>query len=406
MPKKTVRDIEVKDKRVLMRVDFNVPMKEGRITDDTRITAALPTIRHVLQHGGKLVLMSHLGRPDGEAKPEFSLRPTALKLADVLGMPVPLAPDCVGAAARQMVDALKSGEALMLENVRFHPEEELLNKYQKQDDATKARIDAFCHEMASLGDVYVNDAFGTAHRAHASTQGVCKYLKANVAGFLMEREVKYFGDVLASPSRPFIAILGGAKVSDKVLVIENLIRKCEALLIGGAMAYTLMKADGQPVGISRVEEDKLDVARNVLALARQNGVRLLLPVDHVTAPVFDTDSPEGVFAAIPDGQMGLDIGPRSVELFSKEIAAARTIVWNGPMGVFEKPAFAKGTFAVCSAIADNPDAVSIIGGGDSVSAVNKSGQANKMTHISTGGGASLEFLEGKILPGVAALDEA
>lgn len=406
MAKKTIRDIDVNGKRVLMRVDFNVPLKDGKVADATRIEAALPSIQYILKNGGKLILMSHLGRPNGEAKPEFSLKPAALKLADLLGQPVPLAPDCVGPEAKKMVDALKPGEVVMLENVRFHPEEELLNKYAKQDDATKAKIDAFVKELASFGDVYVNDAFGTAHRAHASTEGVTKYIKTNVAGFLMEKEVKYFGDTLANPEKPFLAILGGAKVSDKVLVIDNLLEKVNSLIIGGAMAYTLMKADGQKVGISRVEEDKLEVAKDVIAKAKAKGVNLLLPIDHVCARQFDVDKADGTFDTIPDDMMGLDIGPKSIELFKAEIAKAKTIVWNGPMGVFEKPAFAKGTFALSQAIADNAAAVSIIGGGDSVSAVNKSGLADKMTHISTGGGASLEFLEGKVLPGVAALDDA
>ncbi len=405
MAKKTIRDIDVKDKRVLMRVDFNVPIKDGKVGDDTRIVAALPSIKHVLENGGKLILMSHLGRPKGEKKPEFTLKPAALKLAELLGQPVNLAPDCVGPEVKKMVDELNPGDAILLENVRFHKEEELLDKYAKQDDATKAKIDEFVKELAGLGDVYVNDAFGTAHRAHASTEGVTKYIDQCVAGFLMEKEVKYFGDTLAAPEKPFVAILGGAKVSDKIMVIENLLEKCDSIIIGGAMAYTLMKAKGQPVGISMVEEDKLDVATDIFKKAEAKNVDVLLPVDHVCARKFDVEEPDGTFDEIPADMLGLDIGPKSVELFKQTVSKAKTVVWNGPMGVFEKPAFAKGTFAIAEAVAET-DCVSIIGGGDSVSAVNKSGLADKMTHISTGGGASLEFLEGKTLPGVAALDEA
>lgn len=405
MAKKTIRDVNVKDKRVLMRVDFNVPIKDGKVADDTRIVAALPSIKQVLQNGGKLVLVSHLGRPKGGPAPEFSLKPAALKLAEHLGQPVPLAPDCVGSEVRKMVSGMKSGEVVLLENVRFHKEEELLDKYGKQDDATKKKIDEFCKELASLGDVYVNDAFGTAHRAHGSTQGVTKYIGTCVAGFLMEKEVKYFGDTLAKPERPFLAILGGAKVSDKVMVINHLLDKVDTLIIGGAMAYTLMKAKGDPVGTSLVEEDKLDVAKEVFTKAATKKVQVLLPVDHLVAAKFDVDTPAATVEKIPAGMMGLDIGPKSIELFKKAVAKAKTVVWNGPMGVFEKPAFSAGTFAIAEAVAA-ADCVSIIGGGDSVSAVNQSGVADKMTHISTGGGASLECLEGKVLPGVAALNDA
>ena len=404
MAKKTINDIDVAGKRVLMRVDFNVPIKDGKVADDTRITAALPSIQAVIKKGGKLILMSHCGRPKGEANPEFSLKPAAMRLADLLGQPVPLAPDCVGAEAKKMVDDLKNGEVLMLENVRFHAEEELLNKYSKQDDATKAKIDAFTKELASFGDVYVNDAFGTAHRAHASTQGVTKYIKTAVAGFLMEKEVKYFDDTLANPAKPFVAMLGGAKVSDKIMVITNLLEKVQTIIIGGAMAYTLLKAQGKNTGISMVEEDKIDVAKEIFAKAQAKGVQILLPVDHVCAKQFDVNDPDGTFDEIPADMMGLDVGPKSVKLFSDAIKAAKTVVWNGPMGVFEKPAFATGTFAIAKAVAET-DCISIIGGGDSVSAVKKSGLADKMTHISTGGGASLECLEGKTLPGVAALND-
>lgn len=406
MAKKTIKDIDVAGKRVLMRVDFNVPLKDGVVGDDTRIVAALPSIKEVISKGGKLILASHCGRPNGEPKPEFSLKPAAMKLAELLGQPVNLAPDCVGEEVEKMVEEMKDGEVILLENVRFHKEEELLNKYSAQDDETKAAIDKFVKDLASLGDVYVNDAFGTAHRAHASTEGVTKYLSPCVAGYLMEKEVKYFGDTLAAPERPFVAILGGAKVSDKIMVIDNLMEKVDTIIIGGAMAYTMLKAKGESVGISMVEEDKIDVAKSIIKKGEEKGVTVLLPVDHVCAKEFSASEPDGTFASIPDDMMGLDVGPKSVALFKEAVDNAKTVVWNGPMGVFEKPAFATGTFAIAEAVAANTACISIIGGGDSVSAVNKSGLADKMTHISTGGGASLEFLEGKILPGVAALDEA
>ncbi len=398
----TVRDITPAGKKILMRVDFNVPLKNGKITDDTRIVAAVPTIQYLIEKGAKIILMSHLGRPDGKAAPEFSLRPAAERLSELLHRPVQLAPDCVGNEVKRLVDALNDGDVLMLENVRFHKEEELLDKYKKQDADTQNRIDAFVKELASLGEVYVNDAFGTAHRAHASTAGVTKYFSQNVCGFLMEKEIRYFGGALANPERPFVAILGGAKVSDKIEVIQNLLPKVDTLIIGGAMAYTFLKAQGKETGKSLVEADKIDLAKQLLEAATQKNVELLLPVDHAVAPNFDAESPSAFVETIDALQMGLDIGPQSIARFQEAIRKAKTVVWNGPMGVFEKPAFAKGTFAVASALAES-GAVSIVGGGDSVAAVNQSGVADKITHISTGGGASLEFLEGKTLPGVAAL---
>jgi phosphoglycerate kinase len=404
MAKKTVSDIDVKGKRVLMRVDFNCPVADGKVADDTRITAALPTIKHVVENGGKLVLMSHCGRPKGEANPDFTLRPMAERLSELMAKEIQLAPDCIGPEVKAMVEELGEGDILLLENVRYHKEEELLNKYDKQDDETKAKIDDFCKELASFGELYVNDAFGTAHRAHASTQGVTKHIDQCVAGYLMEREVKYFGDTLAAPEKPFVAILGGAKVSDKIEVITNLLDKVDTIIIGGAMAYTFLKAQGKPTGTSLVEEDKLDLAISILKNAEEKGVQFLLPVDHAVAAEFSADKPDAIVDEIGEGTMGLDIGPKTVELYCSAVASAKTVVWNGPMGVFEKPEFAKGTFAIAEAVAKS-DSVSIIGGGDSVSAVKKSGLAEKMTHISTGGGASLEFLEGKALPGVVALDD-
>jgi len=414
MNKKTVRDIDVKGKRVLMRVDFNVPIKDGKVGDDTRITAALPTIRYVLEHGGSLVLMSHLGRPKGgKVEPEFSLKPVAARLQELLGRPVQFAPDCVGPDTKAKAQALKAGEVLLLENTRFHKEEE--GKAKVADTATdeekkaakaemKKKQEALAKQMAELGDLYVNDAFGSAHRAHASTAVICKFFKENVAGFLMEKEIAYLGKALASPERPFIAILGGAKVSDKVNVITNLLTKVNTLIIGGAMAYTFYRAKGIPTGKSLVEEDKVDLAKSILKLAADKGVKLLLPVDHVVADAFKADANIKTVGEkdIPEGWMALDIGPKSAKLFSEAIAPAKTVVWNGPMGCFEMAPFANGTTAITKAVAA-AHCTSIVGGGDSVSAINKSGLADKFTHISTGGGASLEFLEGKELPGVAAL---
>jgi phosphoglycerate kinase len=406
MAKLTLKDADLKGKKVLMRVDFNVPVSDdGTVGDDTRIRAALPSIKHVLDQGGKLVLMSHLGRPKGEVKPEFTLKPAADRLGELLGKEVRLAPDCVGDEVKQQVGAMNEGDVLVLENVRFHAEEELLNKYDKQDDATKAKIDRFVKDLAGLGEVYVNDAFGTAHRRHASTAGVAEYFDKAYAGFLMEKEVAYFGDTLADPARPFVAILGGAKVSDKIEVITNLLDKVNTIIIGGAMAYTFLKSQGQEVGTSLVEEDKLDLAQEILAKADTKGVSFMLPVDHVVAGAFEKEQPDATVETIPENMMGLDIGPKTVAAYRDAIKQAKTVVWNGPMGVFEKEAFAKGTFAIAEAVAET-DCTSIIGGGDSVSAVNKSGLADKMTHISTGGGASLEYLEGKTLPGVDVLTEA
>lgn len=416
MNKKTIRDVELKGKRVLMRVDFNVPVENGKVDDDTRIRAALPTIRYVLDHGASLVLMSHLGRPKGgKVEPEFSLKPAAERLQELLGRPVQFAPDCVGPAAEKMAAALKPGQVLLLENLRFHKEEE--GKAKVADTATeeekkaakaemKKKQEAFAKELAKLGEIYASDAFGTAHRAHASTAVVCKFFKENVAGFLMEKEIDYLGRALSSPERPFVAVLGGAKVSDKVNVIANLLEKVDALVIGGAMAYTFYRAKGLPVGKSLVEEDKVELAKEILAKAQAKGVKLLLPTDNVIADKFDAGAQTKVVGetGIRDGWMALDIGPESVKAFAAEIARAKTVVWNGPMGCFEMAPFAAGTTAMAKAIAGTK-CLSIIGGGDSVSAVNKSGLANKMTHISTGGGASLEFLEGKTLPGVAALSD-
>ena len=388
MAKKTLKDMNVKGKRVLMRVDFNVPLKGGVIGDDTRIRAAMPSIKYVLDNGGSLVLMSHLGRPDGKVVEAMRMKPVAEHLAKLLGKPVKTTPDCTGAEAEGAAKSLKPGEVLVVENLRFHPEEE------KGDDA-------FAKNLAKLGELYVNDAFGTAHRAHASVAGVAKYLPA-AAGFLMEKEVKYLGDMLSKPERPFVAILGGAKVSDKVMVIEELLKKCDTILIGGAMSYTLMKAQGKGIGDSLVEADKVDVAKNLLAKA---GGRLMLPVDHVIAKEVKAGAEKKtVDSEIPAGWRGVDIGPKTIHAYTDKIKGAKTIVWNGPMGVFEVDDFAAGTKAVAEAMAA-AKAVTVIGGGDSAAAVEKFHVAAKMTHVSTGGGASLEFLEGRVLPGVAAIPD-
>ncbi len=388
MNKKTVRDIDVKGKRVLVRVDFNVPLADGKVTDDTRIRAALPTIQYLIDQGAKVILMSHLGRPKGQVKPEFSLKPVAEHLSHLLGKPVKMAPDCVGPEVEAMAAELQPGDVLLLENTRFHPEE------RKNDPS-------FAQQLAKLGDIYVNDAFGSAHRAHASTEGVAHYLPA-VAGFLMEKELNFLGKALEAPERPFIAILGGAKISDKIGVIQNLLGKVDALLIGGGMANTFLQAQGYDMAESLVEEDSLDTAKQLL---QEGEGKIFLPVDLVVADAFDASANHKVVPVdeVPAGWRALDIGPATVAHFSNRLAGAKTVVWNGPMGVFEFPAFAKGTVAIAQALADLKDAVTIIGGGDSVAAVKQAGLADKITHISTGGGASLEFLEGKTLPGVAAL---
>jgi len=387
MNKKTVRDVDVQGKRVLVRVDFNVPLAEGKVADDTRIRAALPTIRYLIDQGARVILMSHLGRPKGQVKEELRMAPVAARLSELLGQPVLTADDCIGPQVQAPVKELKPGQVLLLENTRFHPEE------RKNDPD-------FARELASLAEVYVNDAFGTAHRAHASTEGVTHYLPA-VAGFLMEKEIEFLGKALESPEHPFVAILGGAKISDKIGVIENLLGKVDVLLIGGGMANTFFKAQGYDVGESLVEDESLDTAREMLA--RSQG-KLVLPVDAVVADAFSADAQSKVVGvdAVPAGWRILDIGPRTVALFKDKLAGAKTVVWNGPMGVFEFPKFATGTVEIAKSLAEL-DAMTIIGGGDSVAAVYQAGLANKMTHISTGGGASLEFLEGKTLPGIAAL---
>jgi phosphoglycerate kinase len=390
--KQTVRDVNVRGKCVLERVDFNVPLDKatGVITDDARIRAALPTIQYVLGQKARLVLCSHLGRPDGKVVERLSLKPCAVRLSELLGQPVVMAPDCVGPRAEAAVAALAPGQVVLLENLRFHAEEE-------------ANDPAFAKALASLGDVFVNDAFGTAHRAHASTEGVTHYLPA-VAGLLMEKEIDYLGRAMEAPERPFVAIIGGSKVSDKIGVLENLLAKVDALLIGGGMANTFLLAHGFEVGQSLVEADKLDVARGILAKAKAAKVRFLLPVDVVVADRFAADAESRVtpVSEVPEAWRILDIGPQTIALFREELAPAKTVVWNGPLGVFEFPAFAVGTVSIAKALAEI-HATTIVGGGDSASAVEQAGVAERMSHISTGGGASLEFLEGKTLPGVAAL---
>jgi phosphoglycerate kinase len=387
MNKKTVKDIDLKGKRVLMRVDFNVPMEGGKVTDDKRIKAALPTIRYVLEQGSSLILMSHLGRPKGGFDPEFSLKAASEVLAGHLGIPVRVAPDCVGPEVEKMAQALKPGEVLMLENTRFHPEEE-------KNDIELAK------KMAALGEVYVNDAFGSAHRAHSSTEGVARFLPA-VSGFLMEQELEYLGRATSNPERPYIAILGGAKISDKILVVENLLAKCDKLIIGGGMANTFLAAKGLNMQDSLVEAASVETAKGILA---RHGSKIILPVDAVIADKFEADAQSQVVDVdqIPAGWRMMDVGPKTLAVYKTSLQGAKLIVWNGPVGVFEMPKFAEGTFALAKLLAES-GAITVIGGGDSASAVKKAGVAKQMTHVSTGGGASLEFLEGKELPGVAAL---
>jgi phosphoglycerate kinase len=392
MALRTVRNTDIEGKRVLMRADFNVPIKDGVITDDSRIQAALPTIRHILERKSSLVLMSHLGRPKGERKPEFSLAPVAAKLRELLGVSVTMAEDVVGDKVFSAAKELKPGEVMLLENVRFCKEE--------TDNDT-----GFAEKLAALGDVFVNDAFGTAHRAHASTEGVTRFLPS-CAGLLIEKEVAFFQPILDNPEKPLLAVIGGAKVSSKIAVLESLLPNCATMIIGGGMAYTFLKAQGHEIGTSMLEEDYLETARSFLAAAEKRGVAVILPSDHVVAAAFDENAdPEHVDGVeVPEGRMGLDIGPRTIDRCRSAIGSARTIVWNGPMGVFEFSNFAAGTKAVAEAIAAS-SAITVVGGGDSVAAVNSFGIAEEMSHVSTGGGASLEFLEGKALPGIVALQD-
>ena len=392
--KKTIEDIDVNGKRVLARCDFNVPLKDGEITNDKRIVAALPTIKYLMEHGAKVILCSHLGRPKGEYKPEFSLAPVAKRLSEYLGVEVKLAedPEVVGANAKAMASELKDGEVMLLENVRYRAEE------------TKNE-ENFSKELASLADIFVNDAFGTAHRAHCSTTGVASYLPA-VCGYLIQKEIKFMGGALANPKRPLVAILGGAKVSDKIGVIENLIDKCDTIIVGGGMAYTFMKYFGHNIGDSLLEADWVEKAGEMMKTAEDKGVKFLIPVDNKVGKEYDENTESKIVNSdeIPDGWMGLDIGPETQKLFADAVKGAGTVIWNGPMGVSEWENFASGTISIAKAVADS-GAISIIGGGDSVAAVTKLGFADKMSHISTGGGASLEFLEGKDLPGICALQD-
>ncbi|HSW56760.1 MAG TPA: phosphoglycerate kinase [Ignavibacteriaceae bacterium] len=398
MNKLSIEKIELKDKRVLVRVDFNVPLDEKlNVTNDIRIVESLPTIKKIIASGGKTILMSHLGRPKGERKPEFSLKPAAERLGKLLGKEVRLAPDCIGAETEKMVNDMKPGDVVLLENLRFHKQEE------KNDPE-------FAKQLAILGDVYINDAFGSAHRAHASTEGVTKYIKTCAAGYLMQKELDYLGSALANPKRPYCAVLGGAKISGKIDVINNLLDKVDTLIVGGGMAFTFFKAQGKEIGKSLLEAEKLDLAKELLEKVKSGKLKFLLPVDVVVADEFKNESPAITVDVdkIPADKMGLDIGPKSIKLFSDELLKSKTIVWNGPMGVFEMNNFAKGTFAVAQTLvkATENGAVTVIGGGDSAAAIADAGLEKKVSHVSTGGGASLEFLEGKVLPGVAALTDA
>ena len=397
MNKLSIDKVELKGKRVLVRVDFNVPLDENlNITDDIRITESLPTIKKIVADGGRAILMSHLGRPKGISNPKYSLKPTAKRLSKLLGKEVKLAPDCIGSDTKAMVDAMQNGDVLILENVRFHSEEE------KNDPA-------FAKQLAELGDVYINDAFGSAHRAHASTEGITKFIKVSAAGYLMQKELDYLGGAITNPKRPYVAILGGAKISGKIDVINNLLGKVDTLIVGGGMAYTFYKAEGKEIGTSLLEPEKIDLAKEVLVNAKKSGIKFLLPIDVVVASEFKNDSPSSIVSvdAIPVDKMGLDIGPETIKLFSDELLKAKTIVWNGPMGVFEMDNFAIGTNAIAHALADATakGAITVIGGGDSAAAIAKIGLKDKVSHVSTGGGASLEFLEGKALPGVVALND-
>jgi len=398
MKKLSIENLNVKNSRVLVRVDFNVPLDENlNITDDIRITSSLPTIKKIISGGGKAVLMSHLGRPKGKPNPKYSLKPAAKRLGELLGKEVKLAPDCIGEEVKKTVAAMSPGDVVLLENLRFHEEEE------KNDPS-------FAKQLAELGDVYVNDAFGSAHRAHASTEGVTKFIKQNAAGYLMQKELDYLDSAVSDPERPYCAILGGAKISGKIDVINNLLNKVDTLIIGGGMAFTFFKAQGKEIGKSLLEEEKISLAKELLDKIAKTNVKFLLPVDVVVAEEFKNESPSQIVKAdsIPSNKMGLDIGPETIKLFKEELLKSKTVVWNGPMGVFEMDNFNKGTFAIAEALVEATEkgAKTIIGGGDSAAAISKAGLEDKVSHVSTGGGASLEFLEGKILPGVAALSNS